>query len=200
MDAQRGERLRQRFRRYLNPVMLALWRLDMGRWFELVPALSGRVLVLTHTGRISGLERRQPLNYADVEGDLYCVAAFGEISDWYRNILVEPNVEVWLPDGWWAGVAEDVSDAPDRLRLIREVLIGSGFAAYVAGLNPRQMTDDALEAESRDYRLLRIRRIAARTGPGGPGNLGWVWQLTTFLLLGLGLLRRPSRVHRSIRR
>lgn len=199
MDAQRGERLRQRFRGYLNPFMLALWRLDMGRWFELAPALSGRVLVLTHTGRTSGLQRRQPLNYAVVEGDLCCVAAFGEISDWYRNVLAEPNVEVWLPDGWWAGVAEDASDAPDRLRLIREVLIGSGFAAYVAGLNPRQMTDEALEAESRDYRLLRIRRTDPRTGPGGPGDLGWVWQLTTFLLLGLGLLRRRSRGHQLSR-
>ena len=41
-----------------------------------------------------------------------------------------------------------------------------------------------------DYRLLRIRRQAARTGPGGPGDLSWVWPLATMVLLPLVLRRR----------
>ena len=66
--------------------------------------LSGQIMVLTHTGRKSGLRRRTPVNYALVDGEVYCTAGFGQISDWYRNILANPQVEVWLPDGWWAGV------------------------------------------------------------------------------------------------
>ena len=69
-------------------------------------------------------------------------------------------------------------------------MIGSGFAAYVAGLNPRKMTDEEIDVESKKYRLLRIQRSAPHTGPGGPGDLEWVWHLAAIILLGLVLFRR----------
>ena len=162
----------------------------MGKWFKVWPEISGSVMVLTHIGRKTGIKRYQPLNYAIVDDDIYCIAAFGDVSDWYRNIRANPFVEVWLPDGWWAGVAEDISDSPARAQLIRQILIGSGFVAYAAGLNPRKMTDEEIDAESKKYRLLRIRRSAARTGPGGPGDLEWVWHIATIILLGIVLFRR----------
>jgi deazaflavin-dependent oxidoreductase (nitroreductase family) len=190
IDPRTEERLRQGFKKYLNPFMLTMWRLGLGAWFRVWPKVSGRVLVLMHIGRKTGIKRYQPLNYAMVDGEIYCAAAFGGISDWYRNIMANPNVEVWLPDGWWAGVAEDVTDSPARIRLVRELMIASGFVAYLFGLNPRKMTDEEIEAESEKYRLLHIRRTAARTGPGGPGDLAWVWQVATMVLLAMVLWRR----------
>jgi deazaflavin-dependent oxidoreductase (nitroreductase family) len=186
------EQLRQGFKKYLNPFMLTMWQLGLGIWFKVCPEISGRVMVLTHIGRKTGIKRHQPLNYAIVEDEIYCVAAFGGISDWYRNIRADPHVEVWLPDGWWAGIAEDISDSPARIRLIRQVLIESGFAAYAAGLHPHKMTDEEIDTDSKKYRLLRIQRTAALTGPGGPGDLGWVWQLTTIALFGLLLFKRKK--------
>lgn len=190
VDPLTEERLRQGFKKYLNPFMLTMWRLGFGVWFKVCPEISGNVLVLRHIGRKTGLKRYQPLNFAIVDEDIYCVAAFGGISDWYRNITANPNVEVWLPTGWWAGVAEDISGSPARIQLIRQVMIETGFAAHLAGLNPRKMTDQEIEAASEKYRLLRIQRGTARTGPGGPGDLAWLWQLTTIILLGLLFFRR----------
>jgi hypothetical protein len=63
------------------------------------------------------------------------------------------------------------------------VLIGSGFVAYVAGLNPHRLSDAELQAVTASYRLLHIRRTQARTGPGGPGDLAWVWPVATLALL-----------------
>jgi len=186
----RMEQLRQGFRRYLNPFMLSLFRLGLAWWFNVWPAVSGRVMVITHTGRKTGAKRRTPVNYAIVDDELYCVAGFGPIADWYRNILKDPHVEVWLPDGWWAGVAEDVSDCEERLRLMRQVMVGSGFAARVAGLNPYTMSDEELDRATATYRLVRIRRTEARTGPGGPADLAWVWPLVAMILLPLALRRR----------
>ena len=190
IDPHTEERLRQGFKKYLNPFMLTMWRLGLGKWFKVWPEISGSVMVLTHIGRKTGIKRYQPLNYVIVDDDIYCIAAFGDVSDWYRNIRANPFAEVWLPDGWWAGVAEEISDSPARIQLIRQVMIGGGFAAYVAGLNPRKMTDEEIDTESKKYRLLRIRRDAACTGPGGPGDLEWVWQLATIILLGIVLFRR----------
>jgi len=185
------ETLRQGFK-YFNRFMLLMWRLDLGPLLNWWPKVGGRILVLHHTGRKSGLPRRTPVNYAIVDGDLYCTAGYGRASDWYRNIQANPNVEVWLPDGWWSGTALDVDDDPRRLYLLRQVLIGSGFAAFAAGINPYMISDEALEAATRDYCLLRIQRSAARTGPGGPGDLAWVWPVATMILLPLALCRRKK--------
>ncbi len=191
IDPQPAEKLRQGFK-YFNKFMLLMWRLGLGKWVNFWPEVGGQIMVLTHTGRKTGLKRQTPVNYALVEGELYCTAGFGQLADWYRNIMAEPKVEVWLPDGWWAGLAEEVTEPDQRLPLLRQVLIGSGFAAYLAGISPRSMTDESLDAATTDYRLLRIRRTEARTGPDGPGDLAWVWPLATLILLWL-LVRRCKR-------
>ena len=185
MSTNLEERLRQGFKT-LNRLMLFMWRLGFGQWLH-HPKLGGCIMVITHTGRKSGRRRRTPVNYARVGNDVYCTAGFGAGSDWVRNILVHPNVEVWLPDGWWAGVADDVTGWPAsrRLPLLRQVLINSGFAARMAGIDPKQMSDAELAAITEPYRLVRIERTVARTGPGGPGDLAWVWQVTT---AGLGVM------------
>ncbi len=184
--------LRQAFK-YFNRFMLLMWRLGLGSLVNFWPTVGGRIMVLTHTGRKTGLLRRTPVNYALVDGEIYCVAGFGQIADWYRNIMVNPSVEVWLPNGWWAGTAEEVLDPSLRLPLIRQVLIASGFAAYAAGIDPRRHSDDALQAVTADYRLLRIRRNTARTGRGGPADLAWLWPLATLTLLLFVLLPKQRR-------
>ena len=54
---------------------------------------------------------------------------------------------MWLPDGRWEATVTDVSDRPDRVDLMRRVLIDSGFAARMFGLNPHRIgADDLAEA------------------------------------------------------
>lgn len=194
-SAPAEERLRRGFRSF-NRFMLLLWRLGLGGWVNGWPSVGGRIMVLTHTGRKTGLVRRTPVNYTEVDGDLYCTAGFGGVSDWYRNVKANPAVEVWLPDGWWSAVVEEVCDPVERLPLLRRVLIASGFAARAAGLNPQTMSDEALAEATADYRLLRLRRQDARTGRDGPGDLAWVWPLATLILLPLAL-RRAAGNHKE---
>jgi deazaflavin-dependent oxidoreductase (nitroreductase family) len=193
IDPTTEEKLRQGFK-YFNRFMLLMWRLGLGPWVNFWPEAGGRIMVITHTGRKSGLKRQTPVNYAIIDGDIYCTAGFGGGSDWYLNIMADPEVEVWLPDGWWSGVAEDISEDERRLSLLRQVLIAGGFAAPLfGGINPTTATDDELASETADYRLIRIRRTEARTGPGGPGDLSWVWPLAAMILLPMMLFRRRRR-------
>jgi deazaflavin-dependent oxidoreductase (nitroreductase family) len=189
IDPHVQEQLRQGFKRF-NRFMLALWRFGLGPWVNAWPEVSGRIMVITHTGRKSGLRHRTPVNYAIVGSELYCTAGFGRLADWYRNIRANPEVEVWLPGGWWAGTAKDVTDSPTKTPLMRQVLINSGFAARSVGIDPITMTDEELDAATADYRLICIERTEARTGPGGPGDLAWIWPLATMILLPLALMRR----------
>jgi deazaflavin-dependent oxidoreductase (nitroreductase family) len=187
---QTEERWRRGFR-YLNRFMVVMYRLGLARWLQPWPPVTGRILVLVHQGRKSGLVRRTPLNYAVVDGEPYVTAGFGAVSDWYRNIRANPEVEVWLPDGWWTALAEEVGDGPDRRRLLRAVLAGSGFAAYAFGVNPR-LPDERLDELTAKYRILRLHRTGARTGAGGPADLAWVWPLAATLLLWRRYRRRRS--------
>ncbi len=189
LDPSTKKSVQQAFR-FINKFMLLMWRLGLGGWLNIWPSVSGRIMVLTHIGRKTGLQRRTPVNYALVDGEVYCTAGFGATSDWYRNIIAHPNVQVWLPNGWWEGIAEEIVDPAARVTLLRQVLVASGWAAYADGLDPYRMTDDEIGTATASYRLLHIRRVAPRTGPGGPGDLAWVWPLATTILLLFLLFRR----------
>lgn len=189
IDAEMAGKLRQGFKVF-NKFMFLMWRLGFGPWFNLWPEGWGQIMVLTHTGRKSGRVYRTPVNYAILDGEVYCIAGFGYAADWYRNLLVNPGVEVWLPDGWWQGEAEDVSGDENRPKIMRAVVEASGFAGPMFGVDPNKMDEAALMAATSSYKVMRVRRLAARTGPGGPGDLAWVWQLATLVLLPLALRRR----------
>jgi deazaflavin-dependent oxidoreductase (nitroreductase family) len=191
LSTQNEEALRQSYKVF-NKFMLLLWRLGLGRWFNFWPEVTGKVLVITHKGRKSGTTYRTPVNYTTVDGDVYCTAAMGDDTDWYLNIMENPEVEIWMPDGWWSGVAEDISSSENRTALLRKVLIGSGFAAYLFGVNPN-MPVEKLENLTAEYRLVRLHRQEARTGSDGPGDLSWIWPLATFILLPLVFCRRKRR-------
>jgi deazaflavin-dependent oxidoreductase (nitroreductase family) len=190
------EWLRQGFR-YFNHFMVLIWHMGLGRWINCYPPLFGRIMVITHKGRRTGIRRRTPVNYARMEdGAIYCLAGFGEGSDWYRNILVNPRVELWLPDGWWSGTAEELADIDpgERIRIIRQVLINSGFASYVAGINPHRMSDEEIATATQSYRLMRIHIERALSGEDGPGDMVWLWPIIIVALLPLLLI---STIRRS---
>ena len=140
----------------LNRFMVFMWKIGTGKMINFWPAVVGRIMVIKHSGRKSGKEYLTPVNYAIVDGEIYCTAGFGSISDWYLNMLANPNIELWLPEGKRKARAEDISDSPKRLFLLRKVIIASGFAAPLFGINPKKLSDEQLDALSKDYRLVHF--------------------------------------------
>lgn len=186
------EAMMRRIFKAFNRFMLMVWRLGLGRYGN-PTKYGGAVMVIKHRGWKSGLVRYAPVNFAEIDGDIYCTAGFGRKTHWYKNIMEDPNIELWLPDSRWAGIAEDVSEDENRVQILRAVLIASGFAGPLFGYNPRKMTDEQVDAMMDSYRLIRIQRTQPVTGPGGPGDLDWIWPLSTFMLLWLLLRRRRRR-------
>jgi deazaflavin-dependent oxidoreductase (nitroreductase family) len=68
------------------------------------------VLLLTTTGRKSGLPRVTPLQYEQVDGDIYIASARGKEADWFKNILANPNVHVQIRDRQFVATAQPVTD------------------------------------------------------------------------------------------
>lgn len=148
--------LRRAFRA-MNHFMVFMWRIGLGKWINIWPAGFGRIMVIRHRGRKSGKEYLTPVNYAIVDGEIYCTAGFGSISDWYRNMLANSDIELWQPEGKRRARAEDISDSPKRLCLLRQVITGSGFAGPLFGIDPKKLNDQQLDALSKEYRLIHFK-------------------------------------------
>lgn len=184
------ETLRATFK-FFNKLMVLLWRLGLGPWINASPDTGGRIMVLTTIGRKSGQKRRAPVNYARVNGDVYCLAGFGQKTHWFRNLLANPDVEVWLPDGWWTGHAEEVTDPEEQLHLVRRILMNSGFAAEAfEAIDPHSISDEELREHSADWPVVHIRLEQALNGRGGPGDLAWLWPVAGTLALAAWWWRR----------
>ena len=154
---QQMDSLRKTFHR-MNRFMVFMWKIGLGKAINIWPAGFGRIMVIKHRGRKSGKVYLTPVNYATIDGEIYCIAGFGSISDWYRNMLVYPRVELWLPEGKDIFCAEDISQSPNRLFLLRQVIIASGFAGPLLGIDPKKLNDEELQTVSKNYRLVHFQR------------------------------------------
>ncbi len=76
-------------RRKLWRLPILLYRIGLG------PLLGRRVMLLTHTGRVSGLRRQAVIEVVQHEGHVYVAASgFGPRADWYRNVMATPQVTI----------------------------------------------------------------------------------------------------------
>ena len=84
------------------------------------PLIGRIILLLTTTGRRSGLKRVTPLQYEKIGEAYYVGAARGVKADWVRNIQSLPQVEVSVGSKRFQGTAEVVTD-PSRFADFLEV-------------------------------------------------------------------------------
>jgi deazaflavin-dependent oxidoreductase (nitroreductase family) len=120
-----------------------IYRLGMGG------LLGTRFLLLTHTGRKTGRERRTVLEVVrhDKEKNIFIVAVgFGPRSDWYRNLRARPRAAVQCGRRRWEMTAELLT--PDQAgeelldyghrhpSALREL---AGIMGYRVGKNPEDI-------------------------------------------------------------
>ena len=100
--------------RWLFKVPVFLDKIGLG-WLN-----SGYFLILTTTGRKTGLLRHTPLEYRyEPESDTYIImAGWGGHTDWYRNISAHPHVHVKLKGRQFAAHAKPL--LPEEVAALME--------------------------------------------------------------------------------
>lgn len=157
--------------------MVPIFRLGLGGIF--VNPFSGFIMVLKVIGRISGKTRYTPVNYAIHQGAIWCISGGRKSSDWYKNMLANPDIEVIMPGGAIYGHVTEENDTETRRIVIRQVLQNAGFAGFFEGYNPWKISDEELVTKIGDMPLLKISPIGIGSGASDPK--GWVW--ITMLIL-----------------
>ena len=159
--------------------MVPLFRLGLGSFVG--NPITGYILVVKTIGRKTGKVRYAPVNYAILDGNVYCMAGFGEGAHWYRNLKAHPRIEIITPSGPLAGVAEDIPSSEEAVIVIRQLLKNSGFAGFFAGFNPFTISDTELREKTKDFPLVRIRSTGVGSGAADAG--GWLWILSLAILM-----------------
>jgi deazaflavin-dependent oxidoreductase (nitroreductase family) len=172
---------------YLNKYfMVPLFRLGLGPFF--VNPLAGYIMVLKTIGRKSGKTYFTPVNYAIYKGNVYCISGGRRTSDWFRNLLTTPEIEIILPSGAIFARAEEASDADEKRIVGRQVLINAGFAGFFEGYNPRRISDEELQNKIADLPLLRFQPLGLGSGAADPAGWAWIWLILIAIIIIVGLV------------
>ena len=155
--------------------MIQLHRAGLAAW--LGNPLTGYQLLLVTTGRRSGLRRPTPLEYLLADGAVWVMAGYGPRTDWYRNLLADPRVEVLLPGRHpFVGTAEEILDPAVRERIVVALARATGLPGFLIGANPWTAPDEKILRLVAWVPLIRITPLAGplAAGPDDPGGLAWL--------------------------
>jgi deazaflavin-dependent oxidoreductase (nitroreductase family) len=182
--------------RTLLRVSLTSYKLGLG--------LPDDSMVLTTTGRTSGLPRRAVLGVIVIDGHLYAMNPgygrprpgdldhpFGDRAHWYRNLLAEPIVTLQRGGRTWTARASRVTDRDEAVTLY-EGLSGAIRTALRVLLHAQGIADTA-EAFAEDIERLCFVRLDEVDQPGPSPmthDLVWVWPVGAVLALAGWLVRR----------
>ena len=167
--------------------MVPMFRLGFGPFFG--NPLTGYIMVIKAIGRKTGKVRFAPVNYTIHKGNVYCISGGRKTSDWYRNLLAIPDVELILPCGCIYTHAEEITSTEERTNIIRQILKNAGFAGFFEGYNPWRISTDALTQKSAGLPLFRFQPLGVGNGASDAGGWAWIWSFVVTIIVIILLVR-----------
>jgi len=160
-----------------------LWRLG------LAPIIGHHMMLISHTGRKSGLPRRTMTESYRLDDRSYAPCAFGEQAQWYKNIAADPRVTIQTADGALSAIASRVTDGDELVALFELIRQRSSsmLELYLDFLDISPEPEDIIAKKDRIY-WFRFDPTVEPTPPPLEADLVWIWPVTllaTLVLLGL---------------
>jgi len=170
-------------------IPLITWRLGLG-------PLTGRLfMVLTITGRKSGLPRRAMVEYHRFNNKKYIASGFGADAQWYKNIVANPHITVQTSDGTESVRAIRVTDDDELIDVVNVFSSADTATAinwYLRSYVVEPTPEDIIAKKDRLY-ILRLDPTNEPTPPGLDVDLAWLWPVALLGLLGITLVRKIFR-------
>lgn len=173
------------------------WRKAMFKWpihlwrLGLAPIIGHNMVLITHTGRKTGLPRRTMTELHLKNGRKYAPCAFGTRAQWFRNIQADPRVTIQTAAGTESVFSTRITSDEEILALmdythpINRIMI----LRYMDALDIEPTPEDILAKKDRIY-WIRFDPTDEPTPPPLPADLVWLWPAALILLVVLWLLAR----------
>lgn len=132
---------------------ISLYRLGWGVVLGWLP-----MLVMTTKGRRSGLARHVMVEFRRHGSKYYVFSAWGERTDWYRNLLQHPRVTIQHGVHVFAADAQPVQDNAEALRALYLFTRNSSlYERMFAGMSSAQAADlNSLAEVAQEFTLVRL--------------------------------------------
>ncbi len=153
---------------YKAPIVL--WRMGLG-------PLMGRIFVLiTTTGRKSGLPRHTLAEYFVLDGKLYVVCAYGAKADWYKNMMANPYVTIQTWQGAERVKATRVTNSEELLDILKVIQKRNSVMSdwYFESLGIDGTPEAILENKAQLY-IIRFDPTLEPTPFPLEADLAWLW-------------------------
>ncbi len=173
----------------LDPLPIMLWRLGLG-------VLIGQFnLLLTTTGKRSGLPRRASVPYFFVNGKMYALAT--QDDQWYQNALASPLATVQSAYGTQSVSVRRVTAIPELTDAFTHLQQHRPTAAalYLAQSGVQRFPDD-LPAHAERVHMVAFEPTTAHTPPPLEADLSWLTVIGV-LIFGWLVRRKPRRKPRK---
>ncbi|TDC62078.1 nitroreductase family deazaflavin-dependent oxidoreductase [Actinomadura sp. GC306] len=129
-------------RRWLWRLPIRLYRMGLG------PLLGRRLMLLTHTGRVSGKPRQVVIEVVQSEEDGYVAASgFGPRADWYRNVMTTPEATLQV-----GGTKRQATAAPIPTEEGAEIMAHYAARHPAAARRLCKLMGFAVDGSAEDYR------------------------------------------------
>lgn len=146
---------------------ILLWRLGLG-------SISGRLfMIMTTTGRKSGKPRRTAIEYHEINGKNYVLAAWPK-SDWYQNLLADPRVTIQTARGSQSCVARRLTD-DEELGRVFDFVEKNPLMRYFWEMLGFNLTREEFLAQKDRFYLIVFEPTDQPTPPPLEADLKWVW-------------------------
>jgi deazaflavin-dependent oxidoreductase (nitroreductase family) len=175
----------QGWRKLMFKWPLQLWRMGFG------PILGQVMMVVTQTGRKSGLPRHTMLEYYRLRERPYVLSGWGTKSQWAKNLLANPHCTIQTAHGAEGATAVHVQNDAELWEIYHlfmqhdPVLTRRFLALYGIAESP----DEFVACKDRYY-AFRFDTAGEPPLPPLTTDLLWVWPVTAVALILLWLLKR----------
>lgn len=143
------------------------WRMGygflLGRW----------MLILTTTGRKSGLPRHTPLQFFGGEGQKYIISGWGSQSDWFKNMVKYPNVTIQSAYGTESVQGRVVTEDADFITAFQRCQHDPIMQFWFNSMDI-PITQEAFLANKDQFTLVTFEPTSNPTPPPMPIDLAWV--------------------------
>jgi deazaflavin-dependent oxidoreductase (nitroreductase family) len=137
--------------------------------------LVGKIfMILTTTGRKSNQPRHTAIEFHEYKGRKYVYSGFGEKSDWYKNILVDPHVTIQTASGTEKVIARRITDEKELAKAFEFVSHNPTMKRWVQALGFRLNLDEFIAKKDCFY-LFTFDPTGESTPPPLESDLKWVW-------------------------
>ncbi|MBN1964371.1 MAG: nitroreductase family deazaflavin-dependent oxidoreductase [Anaerolineae bacterium] len=152
-------------------------------------------MVLTTTGRKSGLPRRTAIEFHAYRGRKYVYSAWGTRADWFRNIEADPVVTIQTADGAEACIARRLADEDELAEAFDFAVQNPTLRAWFDLLGI-ELTLESFLARCDELCFVTFDPTDVPAPPPVTADLKWVWPVLGALgliwLLACRLRRRTN--------